>query len=90
MFITRQPILFVNKKANIFVLTPKSSSNEDWLEVQHQEGGLLINQTQITNLELLVSVPFDVCAAINRNPWNTIKCGAYHGNKNTMTNIYVN
>ena len=91
VFITRQPILFVNKKANIF-LTPRSSPNEDWLEVRHQEGGLLINQTQITNLELLVAVHFEVCAAINRNPWSTIKCVAYHGNKSTcsMTDICVN
>ena len=92
VFIRRQPILFVNKKANIFVLTPRSSPNEDWLEVRHQEGGLLINQTQITNLELLVAVHFEVCAAINRNPWNTIKCRAYHGNKSkhSMTDICVN
>lgn len=76
---TRQPILFVNKKANTLVLTTRSPPNEDWLEVRHQEGGLLINQTWITNLEFLASVHFDVCAAINRNPWNTIKCGAYHG-----------
>ena len=30
---------------------PSSPPSEDWLEVHHLEGGLWMNQTQITNLE---------------------------------------
>ena len=41
--ITKQPVLFVNKKTNIFVLTPGFPLNENWLEVGHLEGRLLIN-----------------------------------------------
>ena len=43
MYITKQPVLFVNKKTNIFVLTPGFPLNENSLEVCHLEGRLLIN-----------------------------------------------
>ena len=43
VYITKQPILTVNKNANIFVLTPGSAPSENWLAVCHLEGRLLIN-----------------------------------------------
>lgn len=51
MYIIEQPILIVNKKANIFVLTPGSTPSENWLAVCHLEGRLLMNGTQITALQ---------------------------------------
>lgn len=54
---------------------PLFPSHEDWLEVRHQRG-TLINQTLIENLELPVSVYFDECAAIGKNPLNVINCGS--------------
>ena len=53
-----------------------SLPTEDRLEVRHQEGGILINQTRIENLDLPVSVYFDVCAAIDKNPKNVTNCGS--------------
>lgn len=64
-----------NDKQSCF-LTPLPPISEDWLEVRHQKEGILINQTLIENEDLPVSVYFDACAAIGKNPKGVTNCGS--------------
>ncbi|XP_042096426.1 endogenous retrovirus group 3 member 1 Env polyprotein [Ovis aries] len=63
-----------NDKQSCFDPLPPIS--EDWLEVRHQKEGILINQTRIENEDLPVSVYFDACAAIGKNPKGVTNCGS--------------
>lgn len=86
----KQPILIVNKKANIFVLTPGSTPNENWLAVCHLEGRLLMNRTQITALEHWCRCTV-TCSLLPTKPQPSKLQGLITVNENIhlMTNIWV-
>ena len=90
VYITKQPILTVNKNANIFVLTPGSAPSENWLAVCHLEGRLLMNGTQITDLEHGCQGTV-MCALPPTKPPAFSTAGAHHRDENihSMTNICV-
>ena len=90
VYITKQPILIVNKKANIFVMTPGSAPNENWLAVCHLEGRLLMNGTQITDLEHRCQCTV-MCALLPTKPPAFSIAEGHHRDENihSMTNTCV-